>query len=62
MYYDSYEMYFGDGFYPLLYKEFPNYSEIDITFEIYGNNLVQLSGPKITGYDGTTYQELLKMK
>jgi len=59
MYYDSYEMNYGDGFYPLVYKEQSCDSQIDIDFELYDCELTQLSGPPIKGYDGITYQQIV---
>ena len=61
MYYDSYEMKYGDGFYPLVYKEQSYDSQVDITFELYDGELTQLYGPSIKGYDGNTYDLIIKM-
>ena len=61
MYYDLYEMKYGDGFYPLTFKEHKSNIEIDILFELYDGELTQLSGPKIKGYDGNTYNEILNL-
>ena len=61
MYYDSYEKNNGDGFYPMLFKDQSCDSEIDIFFELYDGELTQLSGPSIKGYDGNTYNEILKL-
>ena len=58
MYYDSYEMNNGDGFYPLIYKDQSCNCQIDILFEFYDNELTHLSGPHIKGYDGTTYNDI----
>ena len=60
MYYDSYEKFHGDGFYPLLYKERPSYTEIQIEFELINGRLVH-NQPYIDGYDGTTYEDILKI-
>ena len=54
MYYDSFEKDHGDGFYPLMVKEIGCNTEIDILFEYYDDELTQLSGPPIKGYDGDT--------
>ena len=59
MYYDSYEMRNGDGFYPLVYKDQSCDSQINIDFELYDGELTQLSGPSIKGYDGITYQQIV---
>ena len=61
MYYDSYEMKNGDGFYPMVFKDQSCDSEIDILFELYDGELTQLSGPSIKGYDGNTYNLIIKM-
>ena len=55
MYYDSYELKNGDGFYPSAYSDNASDSQIDIEFELYDDELTQLSGPTIKGYDGNTY-------
>ena len=60
MYYDSYERWNGDGFYPLVVRDGPCQTPIDIEFELHGNELTQLSGPYICGYDGNTKQEIIK--
>ena len=60
MYYDSYEKNNGDGFYPLIYNDQSCDCQIDILFELYENELTQLSGPQIKGYDGNTYSEIIK--
>ena len=61
MYYDSYEMKNGDGFYPVVYKDNSCDSQMDITFELYDGELTQLSGPPIKGYDGTTYNDIIRL-
>ena len=61
MYYDDYEKKYGDGFYPTVFKNQSCNSEIDILFELYEGELTQLSGPPIKGYDGNTYNEILKL-
>ena len=61
MYYDSYEMKNGDGFYPMVYKDNSCDSQIDITFELYDGELTQLSGPLIKGYDGNTYNDIIRL-
>jgi len=61
MYYDSYEMKNGDGFYPLTVKDKSCDSKIDISFELYDNELTQLSGPLIKGYDGDTYNQIIQL-
>lgn len=59
-YYDSYEKNYGDGFYPLAYKDRSCDAQIDIDFELTdGCNLVQLNGPDIKGYDGDTYNQII---
>jgi len=60
LYYDSYEFKYGDGFFPLLYKDKSCDSEIDIIFELYNRELTQRSGPPIKGYDGNTYNEIVE--
>lgn len=61
MYYDSYERWHGDGFYPLVIQHGPCQTPIDIEFELIDNNLVQLSGPRIMGYDGDTRSQIIKI-
>ena len=61
MYYDSYEMKNGDGFYPVVYKDNSCDSQMDITFELYDGELTQLSGPPIKGYDGNTYHDIIRL-
>ena len=60
MYYDSYEKKYGDGFYPLLYKEHASYAEIQIEFELIDGVLVH-NQSYIDGYDGNTYEDILKI-
>ena len=61
MYFDSYEARNGDGFYPMVYSDQSCDSQIDIEFELYDDELTQLTGPKIKGYDGDTYHEIIKL-
>ena len=61
MYFYSYESRNGDGFYPLVYPEQSCDSQIDIEFELYDDELTQLTGPIIKGYDGNTYHEIIKL-
>jgi len=61
MYYDSYEMKNGDGFYPMVYKDKSCDSQIDILFELYDDELTQLSGPLIKGYDGNTHNDIINL-
>ena len=61
LYYDSYEAKFGDGFYPLTYKTNSCNEQITIEFEYNDFGLKQLSGPIIKGYDGNTYNEIIKL-
>lgn len=61
MYYDSYEKRFGDGFYPLVYKDQSCDEQIDIEFELYDDDLTQLSGPPIKGYDGDTKNQIINI-
>ena len=61
MYYDSYERWHGDGFYPLVVQHGPCQTPIDIEFELYDSELRQLSGPHICGYDGDTKSEIIKI-
>jgi len=60
LYFDSYEAKFGDGFYPLTYKDASCDSTIQIEFEYYDSELFQLTGPQIKGYDGNTYNEIIR--
>ena len=60
LYYDPYEMKFGDGFFPTVNRESGS-SSIDILFEYYNNELIQLSGPPIKGYDGNTYSQIVNL-
>ena len=59
LYYDPYEMKFGDGFFPVFERK-DGYKSIDIVFEYYNNELSQLSGPDIDGYDGLVYSQIVK--
>ena len=61
LYYDSYEKNNGDGFYPMVHKDQSCDSTIDIQFELYDGELTQLSGPQIKGYDGNTYNDIIKL-
>ena len=60
LYFDSYEAKFGDGFYPLTHKDASCDSTIQIEFEYYDGELFQLTGPQIKGYDGNTYNEIIR--
>ena len=60
MYYDSYEKNYVDGFYPLIYKTNSCNTEIQIEFELINGKLVH-NQPYIDGYDGTTYEDILKI-
>jgi len=60
LYYDSYEANYGDGFYPMLVRDTSCDSSIDVAFEYYDGELVQLSGPKIKGYDGSTHRDIIR--
>ena len=40
LYYDSYEKNYGDGFYPLVYKDLSCDKQIDIEFELIDGNLI----------------------
>jgi hypothetical protein len=59
LYYDPYELEFGDGFFPVFNRK-DGYKSIDISFEYYDNELTQLSGPVIQGYDGILYSQIVK--
>ena len=61
MYYDTYERWHGDGFYPLVVPHGPCQTPIDIEFEFYDDELTQVSGPHICGYDGDTKSQIIKM-
>lgn len=61
LYYDSYEKNYGDGFYPLIYKDLSCDKQIDIDFELIDGNLIQRNGPPISGYDGNTYTDIIKL-
>lgn len=61
MYYDSYEKNYGDGFYPLVYKDKSCDAQIDIEFEMCDWMLNQVSGPIIHGYDGDTYNQIINI-
>ena len=61
LYFDSYEVKFGDGFYPMITRDSSCDSEINIDFELYDDELTQLSGPFINGYDGNTYNEIIRL-
>ena len=61
LYYDLYEKNYGDGFYPLLYKDLSCNQQIDIDFELIDNKLIQHNGPSIKGYDGNTYNDIIKI-
>jgi len=54
-------MKYGDGFYPMTVRDTSCDSKIDILFELYDNELTQLSGPPIKGYDGNTYNEIVNL-
>jgi hypothetical protein len=60
MYYDEYEKYFGDGFYPLLENE-KDKSQITISFEYMNNYWIQKSQDEITGLDGDIGKNLLEI-
>jgi hypothetical protein len=60
MYFDEYEKYFGDGFYPLLEKEKDN-SQITISFEYINDCWMQKSQDEITGLDGDIGKNLLEI-
>ena len=60
LYYDPYEFSNGDGFYPLAFPSGPCQKPIDIKFEFYDDELTQLTGPRICGYDGDTRSEIIK--
>ena len=59
LYYDSYEAKFGDGFYPLTYKDQSCDTEIKIGFEFINGNWSQATGPSIHGYDGNEYSKVM---
>lgn len=58
-YYDSYEKNYGDGFYPLTYRDRSCDAQIDIEFELNNGTLSQLTGPIIHGFDGDTYNDII---
>ena len=61
MYYDDYEYRNGDGFYPLVVRDGPCQTPIDIEFELYDNELTQVSGPRLMGYDSDTKEQIIKI-
>jgi hypothetical protein len=61
MYYDSYERWNGDGFYPLVVRDGPCQTPIDIEFELYDGELTQISGPRLMGYDADTKEQIIKI-
>ena len=61
MYYDSYERWNGDGFYPLVVRHGPCQTPIDIEFELYDGELTQVSGPRLMGYDADTKEQIIKI-
>jgi hypothetical protein len=61
MYYDSYERWNGDGFYPLVVRHGPCQTPIDIEFELYDDELTQISGPRLMGYDADTKEQIIKI-
>lgn len=62
-YYDTYELEFGDGFYPLLTKNNEDMKAIDIpfTFIVIDKSWRQDGGEPIYGLDGSTGERLLKL-
>ena len=63
MYYDSYENYYGDGFYPYTERKKPCCSEIELTFIIDDSKhwkQVIDNNPNICGLDGDEGEYLLK--
>ena len=60
MYYDHYEKYFGDGFFPILEKN-ENLLSIIISFEYNNNNWVQITQDEIHGLDMDIGNKLLNI-
>ena len=58
MFYDDYEKYFGDGFYPIL-EENEKYTSIIISFQYKNDNWIQISQDEINGLDRDVGKELL---
>jgi len=58
MFYDDYEKYFGDGFYPII-TENEKYTSIIISFQYKNNNWIQTSQDEIHGLDGDVGKKLL---
>ena len=67
MYYDEYEKEYGDGFYPLLYKESSHMKPVEISFVEYKLSSTETvwkqtgSATWILGLDGLTGPNLLKL-
>jgi hypothetical protein len=66
MYYDSYERYNGDGFYPVLkldpvLKKYNQWDEVKIIFEYKNYCWKQINEESITGLDKDTKTELLNI-
>jgi len=61
MYYDEYEKYFGDGFYPFLTEKENKTGITQITFSFYYKEKcwIQVNQDEINGLDGDTGKHLL---
>ena len=58
MYYDDYEKYFGDGFYPIIIEN-EKYTSIIISFQYKNNIWKQITQDEIHGLDGDVGIKLL---
>jgi len=60
LFYDSYEKRFGDGFYPCA-KYVKGWDSIIIGFKLIDGCWQQVTGDRITGYDGNARDEILQL-
>jgi hypothetical protein len=61
LYYDSYEATFGDGLYPLTYRDQSCDTEEEFGFEYKNGYWDQVTGPVIRGYDGDEYSKIISI-
>jgi len=61
MYYDDYEKYFGDGFYPLVQREKKENTQIKISFKYINDYWIQITQDEITGLDDNNGSKLLEI-
>ena len=59
LYYDSYEANYGDGLYPLTYNDQSCDTEAEFGYEFKNGLWTQVSGPFISGYDGSEYSKII---